>query len=163
DALATGPAAGSLRPSLGLLLGFGRTGFPWHWLLELHAAPHGQHEQRLAAGRLQLTRSDLTVRVGALWQRQRWGVLGFTEAGVLRVDASYRGNTARDERRSALLVGLGAEPNLQLTSWLRLFVSASLQAATPRGDYRVAGLSALREPALGLQLGAGMWLTLPIH
>ena len=161
DALVSAPYATSARPSVGALAAFARRDAAWALLLELQAAPHGRHQQRLGDGRLQLTRSDLTARAGALWQRRRWGISSFAQAGVLLIEASYRGSTAKTETRKAFVAGLGLEPNLQLTPWLRLYVSAIAQIVGPRGEYRASAQSALREPRFGLQVGAGLWLTLP--
>jgi len=163
EVLALSPYAGALRPSLGLMGTFRHPDATLGLRLELWAAPHASQEQTTAGGPLTLTRDDLAARAGLVWQQGRLTLSGFGQLGLAHIAASLQGPPREHSERTALALGLGFEPSVQLWRWLAVYASCAGSAHTPPGDYQVAGRSILRERPVLLSAGAGLYFTLPIR
>jgi len=163
EVLPLSPYAGALRPALGVLGTFRRPHAAWALRLELWTAPHAAQQRATEeAGTLTLTRSDLALRAGPVWQHGRLALSGFGQLGAARIAATLDAAPRLDSRRGVLVLGLGLEPSVQLTRWLALYAACALSTHTPPGEYQVGGATVLRERRGLLMAGAGLYFTLPI-
>lgn len=155
DALLLAPYVGALRPALGIALARALPDRALELELAALVALLGKVEQRTAAGEVTLTRSDLALRAGAKLRLSPLRVGLFGQLGLTLVRAELANQSSEQHRRAGSL-GLAGELALRLFGPLSAHIVGALTANLPRADYRVYGMTVLRDGALSFALELGL-------
>jgi hypothetical protein len=122
----------------------------------LECAPLGRAQATAAGGRIVLTRTDVGLRSGIAYEISRISLLAFARGGLSLTSAEFLGPGGASSAQWTWGVGAGLEVELRLVGWAKLYASSAVDFALSRSDYRIEGVSALRDPARRANTALGL-------
>ncbi|MFI5308264.1 MAG: hypothetical protein ACHQ53_12965 [Polyangiales bacterium] len=157
------PYGGGLRPELGAALWLAPAGTRFAWVLELLLGLTTDARVAAAMGRLELSRTDVSLRTGVACAIGRVALLGLARARLAWTDAAYLGPAGVPATRVGWGPGVDAEAQLELTRWLVAYAGVGLTLEASRSEYRVQSVRVATDPAALLAARAGLQLALRVR
>lgn len=156
EAILYGPPFGGVpHPTLAVGVSFAREPEAVAWLFEIQLSAFAKGQQQTDAERISLTRHDGRVRVGVQWPLGPFALSGLLHLRGSLTQGAYSGRSGSSQSSLRLGLGAGVQGDLALASWIALYADAVADAATSRSDYRVGGVSRLRDPELIFSFSLG--------
>jgi hypothetical protein len=122
--------------------------------LNLASGIHATTERTTRLGSVAARRSDVALRSGPTLRLRRTVWIAFAQLGVTLTSTELARSEV--ERRAALQAGAGLGVRISLLGPLHLFVQGTGTRSLPRRDYRVGGVSELKDPVLNATLELGL-------
>jgi hypothetical protein len=151
------PFEGDFQPALGAGVWLGSPQrSPLWFVAELECVPLGRAQLATSGGRIVLTRTDVAIRSGIAYEIGRISLLAFGRARLARGSAEFLGSGGASSGNWTWGLGAGVEIELRVVGWAKLYASSAVDFAAARNDYRIEGVSVLRDPAQLANVGLGL-------